>query len=174
MAKTYTAAGSAIAGEVYTASAHNVIVTDVNNLIVPAALRLNLTTSATITNGSSISWSSEAYDTDGMWSSGSTITVNTTGLYVMTFNGFVTAATSLAYAISQINIGGDVTHYGAGAAILGGNSGYISQSVLANIEATNTITFAVAFSAVGAVTLAGTTNDATRTRATVTWVGRTS
>ena len=174
MAKTYTAAGSAVAGDVYTAAAHNVIVTDVNNLIVPPALRLNLTADATITNGSLISWSSAAYNTDGMWSSGSTITVQTSGIYLMTFAGFVSTTGSLTYAIAQYGVSSDLGYYGNAGQVLGGTGAYVSHSMVSALTAGDTINFAVAVAGSGTYTLRGTANDQTRARATVTWIGRTS
>ena len=87
MAKTYTAAGSATAGDVYTASAHNVIVTDVNNLIVPAYCEIARVATQTINDATDtdISFDTEVHDTDGMFApTSTTITVNTTGIYVIT------------------------------------------------------------------------------------------
>jgi hypothetical protein len=89
MAKTYTAAGSAVAGQVYSAAAHNVIVTDVNNFIVPPAVRVIKTATMNVTNAidTLITWDSEVYDTDSMvnlGASSSQITIGTTGIYVIT------------------------------------------------------------------------------------------
>lgn len=91
MAKTYTAAGSAVAGDVYTAAAHNVIVTDVNNFIVPPMCRMVLTSPRGITANThtSITFNTdmrEDYDTDGMLATaaGSKITVQTAGIYSCT------------------------------------------------------------------------------------------
>ena len=91
MAKTYTAAGSAVAGDVYTAAAHNVIVTDVNNFIVPAAVRLDKSASQLVSNATDtiITWPSSAtFDTDSMYSSSATdrVTVTTAGIYIVTAN----------------------------------------------------------------------------------------
>ena len=92
MAKTYTAAGSATAGEVYTSSAHNVIVTDVNNFIVPPMCRAALTSAINpYTSNTDISWSTDSsgggFDTDGMWDSGqpARVTFQTAGVYIVTF-----------------------------------------------------------------------------------------
>jgi PKD repeat protein len=89
MPKTYTAAGSAVAGDVYTAAAHNVIVTDVNNFIVPPLVRANHgTTTQSLTNATLtyVQWDAEDYDTDGMFttSDNTKITINTTGVYLVT------------------------------------------------------------------------------------------
>ncbi len=87
MAKTYTAAGSAVAGDVYTAAAHNVIVTDVNNFIVPPAVRATRSAALSVANATivAINFGVETYDTDGMFGgSGTTFTVQTSGLYIVT------------------------------------------------------------------------------------------
>jgi hypothetical protein len=89
MAKTYTAAGSAVAGDVYTAAAHNVIVTNVNNFIVPPACRVQKTSTMNLVNltDTLITWDLESYDTDGMVtlaSSTSEITIGTSGIYQVT------------------------------------------------------------------------------------------
>lgn len=87
MAKTYTTAGSAVAGDVYTASAHNVIVTDVNNLIVPPACRVTRTTALSIANASfvALNFDSTTYDTDSFVGATKTyVTVNTAGIYSVT------------------------------------------------------------------------------------------
>jgi hypothetical protein len=89
MPKTYTAAGTVVAGEVYTAAAHNIIATDVNNLIVPPAVRAIRTTNQSIATSSlsQLSFDSSAqFDTDSMYSSAAPtrITINTTGIYIVT------------------------------------------------------------------------------------------
>ena len=89
MAKTYTAAGSATAGDVYTASAHNVIVTDVNNFIVPPMVCAVKTTASpqSIANSTSTSVTftqTDEYDTDDMHSTSvntSRLTITTPGVY---------------------------------------------------------------------------------------------
>ena len=84
MPKTYTAAGSATAGDVYTASAHNVIVTDVNNLIVPPIVIVRRAANQSIANNSIdiVSFDTEDVDTDGCFAATSTnITIQTTGVY---------------------------------------------------------------------------------------------
>jgi hypothetical protein len=91
MPKTYTAAGTVAAGDVYTASAHNIIATDVNNFIVPPAARILLTSNVSVANGSHTDFAgftstnaTEDYDTDGMVTlsaSASAMTVQTAGIY---------------------------------------------------------------------------------------------
>lgn len=99
MPKTYTAAGSATAGDVYTASAHNVIVTDVNNFIVPPLVRVNKSSATQALVNSTltyVTWDAEDYDTDEMFTTASNtvITCKTAGVYLVTASlTFATNAT---------------------------------------------------------------------------------
>jgi hypothetical protein len=84
MPKTYTAAGSATAGQVYTASAHNVIVTDVNNFIVPPLVRASRNAALAIPTATDtyVTLNVEDIDTDGCFAATSdTITIQTDGVY---------------------------------------------------------------------------------------------
>ena len=135
MPKTYTAAGSATAGQVYTASAHNVIVTDVNNLIVKPACRLTNSSNLTgYTSGSAITFNTETYDTDDMHSTVSQtdrITIQTAGIYLVsglyyaTYTG--TPTVTEIYAIQNGSLSNQVAFdnvdYGsaAGAQVLSGS-----------------------------------------------------
>ena len=107
MPKTYTAAGTVAAGDVYTAAAHNIIATDVNNFIVPPAVRVTRSSSVNIANASilAINFGAETYDTDGMFGgSGTTLTVQTTGLYIVTATiAFVANATGQRFAFIAAN-----------------------------------------------------------------------
>jgi hypothetical protein len=93
MPKTYTAAGTVAAGDVYTAAAHNIIATDVNNLIVPPSARASRSSDLSYTSNTDIVWNSVAaaqrgYDTDSMWDAGAgaRLTMNTPGFYLIVFN----------------------------------------------------------------------------------------
>ena len=93
MAKTYTAAGSAVAGDVYTAAAHNVIVTDINNTIVPPACVATAGATQNIVNTTytALTFSAEQFDTDAIHDTStntSRFTVTTPGIYQM--NAFST------------------------------------------------------------------------------------
>ena len=112
MAKTYTAAGTVAAGDVYTAAAHNIIATDVNNFIVPPACKVVRTTDTAYTSIAAIPFQSVAagdkgFDTDSMWSAGdpTKITLNTAGIYSIVFQWFL-SGTSLANCLSFVSING--------------------------------------------------------------------
>lgn len=96
MAKTYNSIPTVSTGDVYTATAHNNIVENSNNYRVPPMVKVGRNGSnQSITPGASayVQWNnaSAAYDTDGMWSSGSNtrLTVQTPGIYAATWGIFV-------------------------------------------------------------------------------------
>lgn len=84
MAKSYTTIPSVAAGQVYTASAHNDIATTVNNVVVPAIVRLERKTTQSIANSTNtfVTWPDEIIDNDGCYTATSdTITIQTAGVY---------------------------------------------------------------------------------------------
>ena len=180
MAKTYTAAGSAVAGDVYTAAAHNVIVTDVNNFIVPASVGVYNTGNVSCANGAytRLSFTTSSWDTDSMKGAGTVtgLTINTTGLYLITayvlFDASANAlrgllidkgtSSSLTSTIASIN------------ATIPGNGNYADANVtgVASLNAGDTIQlFAFQYGAGGpAINVLGASNRLF----TATWIGRTS
>ena len=88
MPKTYNTIPTVSTGDVYTATAHNNIVTNVNNTRVPPMCRLfNSATLTPYTTNTAITWNSESYDTDDMHSTSantSRITFQTAGVYLLT------------------------------------------------------------------------------------------
>ena len=110
MPKTYTAAGSATAGDVYTAAAHNIIVTDVNNFIVPPACRLQQSAAQTVPDSTTtaLAFGNEIYDTDGMHdnaTNNSRITIQTAGIYIVTASVGYTSTPTAANEL-YIQLGG--------------------------------------------------------------------
>ena len=173
MAKTYTAAGSATAGDVYTASAHNVIVTDVNNLVVPSTVSVRLTSDKTYTSASNISWDAEDFDTDSMWASGTSISINTTGLYLVTFHGRVTGTSGFTYVLPSIKQSGGEARIGT-VSVISSTDYRFNATALMSLSAASTLTFDVVFAGGGTVTLNGSDTQGSRTRASVCWIGQTT
>lgn len=174
MAKTYTAAGSAVAGDVYTAAAHNVIVTDVNNLIVPPAVSLVTTTASSLTAGAStpipFGTGTELYDTDEMHdtvTNNTRITAKTAGIYLVTATCYL--STTVAVFGMNFYVNGN-TFFGisetqSGTALsIGGN---LSQTI--NLAVNDYVEFRVYTTASG-ITL----NTSIPTRFQATWVGSTA
>ena len=90
MPKTYNTIPSVSTGDVYTATAHNNIVTNVNNYRVAPACRVYRSTDWTY-SGTYFEWNAEQYDTDGMFTASSTdITVQTAGIYLVALNYYYT------------------------------------------------------------------------------------
>jgi hypothetical protein len=84
MAKTYTAltAANATAGNAILASDFSSLFTNSNNYRVPPMCRVYRSSDWTY-SGTYISWNAEQYDTDGMWSSGTDVTIQTDGIYLV-------------------------------------------------------------------------------------------
>ncbi len=169
MGKTYTAPTTVSAGDAITASLYNTYVgTNVANLIVPPAVLLRRVANQSISNNTetNMSWDTEDVDTDSMWSSGTTITIQTSGIYVVSmFINFGAAnGTGLReIAFKKNGVGG------IGSNTSMPNSSYthnVTASAIFSAVATDTIT-AVAFQSSGsAMNLTGNIS--------VVWMGRTS
>ena len=178
MAKTYTAAGSATAGQVYTASAHNVIVTDVNNLIVPPSCQVARTTDLTsYSSGAAISWTTTpTWDTDGMFSSGTPtrVTIQTAGIYLITFYAYVTGTATMTQIDPRIKIDGTSIAESL-AVIQGGNLAVHTITVVSSLNAAQYVEFDVSITGGSAYVINGGAADSfERSKASVTWIGRTA
>lgn len=106
MPKTYTTAGSAVAGDVYTASAHNVIVTDVNNFIVPSmcvTTGVNTAQSFAHATFTTVQFNgADSIDTDAIHdtvTNNTRFTCNTTGLYIVTFTAQINSTVVTQYIL---------------------------------------------------------------------------
>ena len=174
MAKTYTAAGTVVAGEVYTAAAHNIIATDVNNFIVPPAVCVVRTTDLTsYLSNADITWSSSVYDTDAMYSSGAIITITTPGIYVITFNGAITATPTMTSVTPSILKGASEIAYAG--FLTASTQGFFTQTVVSSCINGDTIKCRLQPGGGSAYVVKGNASESyLQTRLTATWVGRTS
>ena len=178
MAKTYTAAGSATAGQVYTASAHNVIVTDVNNFIVPPMCSISRTASQSINSGTDtvVAFDTSVIDTDGMGTTGASakITIQTAGVYVITFAvcfaAYTSTTTRQAFVAKNAGTGTRLIFLNitptAGAVNFNG-------SVIASLAASDTLTGYVYHERGSAVNIESSGGHPACIMS-ATWVGRTS
>jgi hypothetical protein len=174
MAKTYTAAGTVVAGDVYTAAAHNIIATDVNNLIVPPSVGVRLTPSdKTVTSGTAFAWDAQEWDTDDMWASGANITINTSGIYQISYTGRALGTSGFTYVLPEIKMSGQEGRIGAAGAVSTTDYRWF-LSTTAVLEQGTTVSFAILFAGGGTVTVNGTDTAGSRNRASVSWIGRTS
>ena len=168
MPKTYPDIGTFTSGQILTAATMNDIGTNLDNFRVPPAVSLRLTSDKTSwVNNAAVSWDAEDYDTDAMWSSGSTITFNTAGLYLVTINISAGAATTLTQLFlfannRQMTTNGGTTFASA------------NLSFVASYAAAATLSVNVGYVATGAVTLSGTADNQNRGRFTATWIGQAS
>jgi hypothetical protein len=107
-----------------------------------------------------------------MWTSGSNITVNTTGLYSVTFAGVATATATLNIVEPLV--------YVNGTQVLGQYTFFTStraewvMTATLSLAATNTISAGVSFAGGSAYVIKGNASNFEQTRLSATWLGRTS
>jgi hypothetical protein len=171
MAKTYTAAGSATAGDVYTATAHNVIVTDVNNLIVPPMVQCTRSSDLSYTSGANITWNSETYDTDAMHDTSSNtdrITIQTAGVYIVSLTLYLTFTGTLTGTNLKIAIAGSAAFE---------TDWYGSRATDMVINGSTTMSLNPADQLTASCIVIGATSPIVKTSLSsfsATWIGRTS
>lgn len=184
MAKTYTAAGTATAGQVYTAAAHNVIATNVNNFIVPPIASVNLAANAVVATATDTAFAfSSVIDTDSMVTAGTTsstyanagkITVTTAGVYLIqyTFTVSTNATGQRSVTVAKNGTGSPLNGTGTFFQVFKPDGTYstsISGGGLMSLAANDYLQLAVYQNSGGNLTY--NTNGATFS---ATWVGRTS
>ena len=86
MAKTYPAIGPFTAGDILTAATMTDVQTNLTNQRVPPLFVASFAQSANDVTNTSLTLTAVA-DTDTMFASGTTLTVNTAGLYMITCYG---------------------------------------------------------------------------------------
>ncbi len=177
MAKTYNSIPSVATGDVYTATAHNNIVTNVNNYRVPPSCHVYRTSDLTsYTDGTAITWQAEAHDTDDMWTSGTNITIQTAGIYLCVFKVQTAASgTAMTYAAPQLLVNGTAALQLYNASVF---SGIVSQGLVtyvASFAAATTIAANVLVSGATSYTIKGGTLHTTNASSlSVTWLGQVS
>ena len=107
MAKTYNSIPTVSTGDVYTATAHNNIVTNVNNYRVPCACSVYSTATQSIPQASTavVAYANEFFDTDAMHdnaTNNSRITITTAGIYIITATAQFAGAGGGAYRLIGI------------------------------------------------------------------------
>ncbi len=178
MAKTYTAPTTVSVGDAVTASLYNTYVgTNVANLIVPPMCRVYRTSvSASIASNDPIAFTTEEFDTDGMWegvTNPSRITATTAGVYL--FTGSVRIDGTSAF--SQVNFyakknGGTEQYFQNFQAYTGSNyAAAIAFTV--SLAANDYVQIFSGHGAGGTVTVNGSATSFI-TNLSATWVGRTS
>lgn len=85
MAKTYNTLTDLTTGDVLTETWVDEAKENFDNLIVPPMAQVTSGTAWSIPTGTAttLGWTSEHFDTDSMWTSGTALTVNTAGVYMV-------------------------------------------------------------------------------------------
>lgn len=174
MAKTYYDITTFTSGQILTAAQMNEVGTTLDNHTVPSTCQVYRSTDVTsYSSGADISWSAENWDTDGMWSSGTTITVNTTGLYLIQLHAFVSASATLTLVSGAIKVGGAALAESYGA-IYSGTQTMVQTTAVASLSATNSITASIAIIGGSNYVVNGAASGAEQTRMSVHWIGKTA
>jgi len=151
-------------------------VTGVNNLIAPPSARVirssNLTSYTSI---SAITWSSAAFDTDGMFSAGSptVLTVQTSGIYVITFNAYVTGSPTFSYSLPKIFKNGTSICFAYSFGVT--NETGFAISTIRSLTAGDTVSAGVQISGGSAYVVQGNATEGEgQSSLALAWIGRTS
>jgi hypothetical protein len=183
MAKTYTNLTSVNTGDVLTATGYNTVQTNVNNVMVPPAVRCNISgASQTAATGvvTTLYWDgANSYDTDAtmhdnVTTSGtpavySRITFNTAGIYVLNYKlQFTAGCANLVELMVQKNNTTRIIDHGFGT---GGTSSTFQVSGTYAFAANDYIVAQVYHTNGSTLTLSNAT-DANQFSAT--WIGKTS
>lgn len=181
MAKTYNSIPTVSTGDVYTATAHNNIVTNVNNYRVPPSVSVYRSSTLTsYTANTAITWQAAHYDTespsDPMWSSGSAtlISIKTTGLYLLTFAGRFQSTATTTIVVPQITRS-SVNILSGFSAVANGNESRFSLSGIVQLTAADSLTASIYAAGGSAYSLEGSaTYGEGQTRLALTWLGQVS
>ena len=176
MAKTYPGIGPFAPGDILNAATMTDIDTNLDNQRVPASVRAYRATDATgYASGTSITWTAEAFDTDGMFTASSTdITIQTTGLYLITFQGFWTATATVAEYETIVTVAGNSTlrRYDKAPST---TAGRFNISGVVSLNAAQVVTASISFVGGSAYVIKGGTDPRSDTTSlTLTWLGQVS
>jgi hypothetical protein len=187
MAYTYNTIPTVSTGDVYTATAHNNIVENVNNYRVPPACQVRRTTNQTsYTADAAITWQSAAFDTEKdndaaqpMWEASpnpSRITIRTSGLYLITFTGQATLSSAATTpCLVRIRISG-TNFSNIFLPMFNNNDARWNTSLLASLTSGQYVEGAWQPNSGSGLTISGTTaaQQENQTRLTVAWLGQVS
>jgi len=177
MPKTYNTIPSVTTGDVYTAAAHNNIVTNVNNYRVPPACHVYRSSDLTAySSGTSITWNAEAIDTDGMWASGTNVVIDTAGLYLMVLKGNFTATATLTANGWRIAVDGTAVAQSYTQSVASGTLTQQSVSYVMPLTAGQIVTANITASGGSAYIIKGGASPHSEnvTSLSVTWLGQVS
>jgi hypothetical protein len=185
MPKTYNTIPTTTTGSVYTAAAHNNIVTNVNNYRVPPSVRAVRTSDLTgYTSGAPITWQSDSasggYDEDAMWDAGDATKIffPTAGIYTVSLKVYLTCTATL----TSMNLGAATnaltsatTTYVSGHAVDSTVAAFGVMTFTAKVAADDYMTFGVFPKGGSAYIINGAASDAfDQTSVSATWIGQAS
>lgn len=176
MPKTYNTIGTFTSGAILTAAQMNQIGTNSNNYRVPPACEVYRTSNLTgYTSNTLITWQAERYDTDGMWASGASVTIQTAGIYAVTFNVGTSATATVTTMTAGIYIGGQLSAQNY-VNVVSGNDSYASVTAFYSLSAAQTVAGACAFVGGSNYAIIGSATSYAReqSRLSVVWVGQAS
>ena len=180
----YVAPSTVTTLQTYTSAAHNIIVNDIIDhetriaslKVPPSASVLRSTDLTPYTTGTVITWQSARYDTDSMWSAGAPtrLTVNTPGIYLITFYVYVAAVATMTHIQPDILIDGNQfqTNFFPST---NSTTAYEGVSATASLTAGQFIGGSVYFNSGSSHVIKGSASyGGTQTRLTATLLGATS
>jgi hypothetical protein len=176
MAYTFPTLTDVATGDVLTAVGYNNVQQTSRQLRVPPACEVYRTSNLTgYTSNTAITWQAERYDTDGMWTSGSSVTIQTPGIYVITLNVGITATATVTLMTAGIYISGQLSAQ-TYANVANGNDSYASVSAAYSLAAAQTVTAACAFVGGSNYAIVGSATAYAREQArlSVAWLGQVS
>lgn len=150
-------------------------VTGINNLIVPPMVKVYRSSDLTsYTQSSSITWNAEEYDTDGMWTSGTDITIKTAGIWLITGYAFVTATATMTQTFFGVKKSG--TYLGQQYhPAYGSTSSLVGYSGVHKLAVNDVITADIAITGGSAYNINGAASDGgEQSRLSLVWLGKDS
>lgn len=169
----WTTPETAVAGQVLTAAYLNTnLVANTNFLYQVPSVQVRRTSDLTsYASNTAITWQSEAWDTDTMWSSGTDVTIKTAGIYLMSFKGRANGAATITRIVPRIYKGaGEVVE--TECTVLSGVASTFAVNAFTKCNVNDVITASVIFSGGSSYVIDGNSSELSdQTSLTVTWIG---
>lgn len=123
------------AGQTLTAASMNLISGNLGYLLAPPSCRAYRNSNTSYTNNTAVTWDTESWDTDSMFSTASNdrITATTAGIYVLTWNGYFSYSGTMTSMNVQWKVNGSDVSYDRR---LFSNSGSIAVSCTTTLSLT--------------------------------------
>lgn len=181
MAKTYNTFTNVSTGDVLTATNFNNVLTNIAGYRVPPSCQVRRTSDLTsYTQTAKIAFQSAAWDTespsDPMWAAGDAtkITIQTTGLYLVSFTGQLTATATMS-VISPIIYVNNTNSSESYQSVVSGTSSLFNVSGTYSLADGDYVEAGIGVSGGSAYVVKGAASiGAGQTRLTVTWIGQVS